>query len=74
MSRLASRIGIVRKRFKVIPDWRNAGLGGIATFREVAVEIQVYRINVVGARLSGVPGGKKGWVGAEFSVGCGKVL
>ena len=41
--------GSVRKRIQVIPDRLDAGLCGIRTFGEVAVEIQVHGVNVVRA-------------------------
>src|SRR5258708_39209054 len=49
-SAFALWIGMVRKGSKVVANWRNAGLRGIAALGEVAVEIDVHSVLVVRAR------------------------
>jgi hypothetical protein len=47
VSGLAFGIGLIRKRSKVIADWSNARLRGIAALGEVPVEIYVHSVLVV---------------------------
>src|SRR5260370_11447123 len=49
-SSFALWIGMVRTVSKVVANWRNAGLRGIAALGEVAVEIDVHSVLVVRAR------------------------